>query len=65
MLSIAYVHTDTIRPGTRVYNLMYAKADSHKIHQFMYYADSLLSLSRKRVKLAAFVGQAQDAIMLR
>jgi len=53
----------SIRIGTRAYNLMYAKADSQKIFNFMYYKQDVLCLARKRIKLEGFIRKNIDDIL--
>jgi hypothetical protein len=53
----------SIRDGHGAMSLSYAKADSHKLFQFMYYNDSCLSLTRKKLKLTSFVYKDQVGII--
>lgn len=55
----------SIRPGVRGNTLYYAKADAYKLAGFMYYADDLLALSRKKIKLEEFIKTDQSVIMAR
>jgi hypothetical protein len=52
---LAGVTKASIRKGKRAHSLVYAKADSHKLANFMYYASGLPSLTRKRLKLEGFI----------
>ncbi len=54
----------SIRRSTRALSLTYAKSDSHKLYKYMYYDESCLYLSRKKLKLATFVEQDQTAIII-
>jgi hypothetical protein len=48
-----------------VISLSYAKADSHRLFQFMYYNDSCLSLTRKKLKLLSFIRKDHAGIITR
>ena len=45
----------SIHNGTRAKNLTYAKSDSLKLFNFMYYASHIPNLTRKRVKFVDFI----------
>ncbi len=45
----------SVRDNSGALSLSYAKADSHKLFQFMYHNDNCLSLTRKKLKLTSFV----------
>lgn len=49
------VSQGSVRSGKGAQSLAYAKQDSHKIAAYMYYKGHNLSLTRKKLKLAAFV----------
>lgn len=53
----------SIRAGTRVDNLVYAKADSLKLAAFMYYGSGVPHLARKKAKLDGFITKHQNAIL--
>ena len=55
----------TLKPGTRVYSLTYAKSDSIKLAKFMYYNESLPYLARKKDKIDVFIKAHYDAILVR
>jgi hypothetical protein len=55
----------SIRHSTRALSLVYAKADSHKLFEYMYYGEDCISLTRKRYKLSTFVDKDKADIMLR
>jgi hypothetical protein len=57
------VTSGSIRHSKRAYTLAYAKADSHKLYQYMYYSDQVLCLTRKKVKLQTFIQQDQAVII--
>jgi len=49
------VGAGSIRSSREAFSLNYAKQDSHKLSDYMYYEGHDLSLTRKKIKLAAFV----------
>jgi hypothetical protein len=49
----------SMRRSSRAWSLSYAKADSHRLFQYMYYDSNCLCLTRKKTKLSAFVQQDQ------
>jgi intein-encoded DNA endonuclease-like protein len=51
------VSQGSVRPGKGAQSLCYAKQDSHKLSDYMYYEGHDLCLTRKKLKLAAFVFQ--------
>ncbi len=51
----AGVSRGSIRKGNRVEVLLYAKADSQKLYQFMYYEGSVPRLTRKFSKFTEFI----------
>ncbi len=59
------VSAGAISINAQVGTLKYAKKDAYKIASYMYYAPTLLSLSRKRLKLASFVSTDQTVIISR
>lgn len=52
---LAFTTNGFIRNGTRAKNLTYAKSDSLKLFNFMYYASHVPNLTRKRVKFVDFI----------
>lgn len=57
-LSVGSVHQ-----ASRALSLSYAKADSHLLFRFMYHDSNCLSLTRKKLKLAAFVQKDRPDII--
>ncbi|MGC1177065.1 MAG: LAGLIDADG family homing endonuclease [Candidatus Saccharimonadales bacterium] len=54
----------SINSSSRALSLTYAKADSRKLFNFMYYQGHGLCLTRKKTKLAAFVDRDETAIIV-
>lgn len=52
---LAFTTKGSIHVGTRANNLTYAKSDSLKLFNFMYYASHIPYLTRKRVKFVDFI----------
>ncbi len=52
---LALTTPGVIKPGIRALALTYAKADSKKLFQYMYYRDDLPLLTRKYQKFVAFL----------
>jgi LAGLIDADG-like domain len=53
--TLAFTTNGSIHKGTRANNLSYAKSDSLKLFNFMYYSSHVPSLTRKRVKFVDFI----------
>ena len=52
---LAGVNGGSIRTADRVYTIAYAKSDSYKIYNYMYYDKGVVSLSRKKNKLLSYM----------
>ena len=63
--ALADVTEGSIRHGARAHTLVYAKADSYKLADFMYHEAGLLALSRKKIKLEGFIQTDRAAIITR
>lgn len=63
-MRLASLTSGSLRAGTRAYTLMYAKADAHKLYSYMYYSKNMLCLSRKRIKLEAFINKDLGDILI-
>ncbi len=57
------VSLGSIRISTRSYQLFYAKADSQKLYNYMYYDRMCPCLSRKKTKLYQFIQKDQTDII--
>lgn len=53
--AIAKVQGGSIKTNSRAFTLVYAKKDSHKLFNLMYYAPKLPALNRKREKFIQFI----------
>lgn len=58
------VSQGSMRKGARALTLYYAKSDSHKIFQYMYYEGHPYYLARKKTKLAAFIQKDRPDIIV-
>lgn len=59
------VKGQSIRQSSRAFSLVYGKADSHILYEFIYQDAGELYLPRKKLKLEDFVKQDNDATILR
>jgi intein-encoded DNA endonuclease-like protein len=53
----------SIRHSSRAYTLAYAKADSRKIYNYIYYNKDVICLNRKRSKLQMFMATNRTVIL--
>ena len=63
-IRLAGVTAASIRKGARVHSLTYAKANATKLYRYMYYAEDVLCLRRKRQKFGGFIKRTRDGILL-